>query len=900
MLQYILEVTLCWALFYLIFFGLLRKLTFFSVNRWYLLGSLILGMLIPQLRHIELNMYQEEISESLPIAIMVKEIPAQVAVTVEEVSATMEWSTILANVLWGVYIVGLVFFGFRLFRSLYRIYRLHMDGRKEVIDGASIIYTQSEHLPFSFWDTIYISDRVELTEEFQDILEHERTHVKSLHSIDVLLIELIQIAFWFNPMIYVYKTALRQTHEYLADAAVLQQTSRKTYGTMLLKQSLSGLEIALTHQFFHSHIKKRINMMYQKKSGRSAWLKYALALPVLFVLTVVFANKSDNGLYTANSVETAFNKEENKIFIEANLKAQLSDIEHLESGDKKAMTKVFEALAKDYLLKYPDDHKDILLAIFSWGFENGYRINWHIAKGDVTMKDSDKLMIKEIDEFSLSLKTLNRNSLYVGDHTEDYSIMTKETVQEYLDMLITGKANHTDALEDFIHFSYAQRYNKAKIDELVRIYQEVLEEAKLDVYDDFQNVQINTEGSLPTELMALKDVDLDDPSMPIIWTREWITSQPITEFVDLDEPIKAIYYLPPAEAIKVFGDKGSKGFYALMGYEWPLTHPQKQRELLDFEMDNFFSTLANDINEKAWAEKLKEVHKKMQQRYPKVGDWVTPFTTKAHKYNINLVIKNKEIIAAYRNENDVVERIDNEPKKEDDVFEIKKLLNTLKQDSTYPISEHNSVIYIGSPKIKCYIKVSANGERLEEGIDYSINEDEGTLSVLNKDLINRGIPVKVEFDDSHLTKLPLFPGCRDVECSQKSLLEYLYKNIRYPATMRSDLIQGITYIGLRIDEHGDVAKDFTIHESLGDDADAELKSIVDGLRKKGSWVSRIIEHEQGKLHVGTSMLLPVTFRLQDEQRNLIDYKKSTFDVPDRYDVIFDEIVVTGFANSTKN
>ena len=157
MLQYILEVTLCWALFYLIFFGLLRKLTFFSVNRWYLLGSLILGMLIPQLRHIEFKMYQEEISESLPIAIMVKEIPAQVAVTVEEVSASVEWSDILADVLWGVYIIGLAFFGFRLLRSLYRIYRLHMDGRKEVIDGASIIYTQSEHLPFSFWDTIYIS-----------------------------------------------------------------------------------------------------------------------------------------------------------------------------------------------------------------------------------------------------------------------------------------------------------------------------------------------------------------------------------------------------------------------------------------------------------------------------------------------------------------------------------------------------------------------------------------------------------------------------------------------------------------------------------------------------------------------------------------------------------------------
>ena len=156
MLQYILEVTLCWALFYLIFFGLLRKLTFFSVNRWYLLGSLILGMLIPQLRHIELNMYQEEISESLPIAIMVKELPAQVAVTVEE--ATIQWSDIIANVLWLVYILGLLFFGWRLLRSLYRIYSLYTGGRKVDLDGSKVVYTQSEHLPFSFWDQVYISD----------------------------------------------------------------------------------------------------------------------------------------------------------------------------------------------------------------------------------------------------------------------------------------------------------------------------------------------------------------------------------------------------------------------------------------------------------------------------------------------------------------------------------------------------------------------------------------------------------------------------------------------------------------------------------------------------------------------------------------------------------------------
>ena len=153
----------------------------------------------------------------------------------------------------------------------------------------------------------------------------------------------------------------------------------------------------------------------------------------------------------------------------------------------------------------------------------------------------------------------------------------------------------------------------------------------------------------------------------------------------------------------MFGDEGSKGFYALMGYERPISHPQKQRELLEFEMDNYFSTLSNKVNERNWVERLKKIHKKMQQRYPKVSDWVTPFTTKAHKYNINLVIKNKEIIAAYRNDNNVVERIDETQVEKEKISDLKKLMNTYKLDSSYPISEHNSGIYIGSPISKCHI-----------------------------------------------------------------------------------------------------------------------------------------------------------------------------------------------------
>ena len=292
MLTYLLEVTLCWFIFYSIFFLALRKLTFFRVNRWFLLSSIVAGLLIPQLRHIDIDVYQEEVAQLAPIVYAIKDAPAQLSyVVTEQVEKTsFDWSIVL----WSFYLIGLAFFLFRFVKGLVAIRSLYNDGVKTKTHNYTLVSTLEDHLPFSFFSYVFISDQVELQDEYQHVIDHELSHVEGRHSIDVIFLEIINTVFWFNPMIYLYKTALRQTHEYLADEAVLSHTSRKKYGTLLLKQSLSGLQIALTHQFFHSHIKKRINMMYQKKSGRSAWLKYALALPVLLLLFIIFSGYSQS------------------------------------------------------------------------------------------------------------------------------------------------------------------------------------------------------------------------------------------------------------------------------------------------------------------------------------------------------------------------------------------------------------------------------------------------------------------------------------------------------------------------------------------------------------------------------------------------------------------------------
>ena len=259
-----------------------------------------MGLIIPLLKFIDIELHQEEVADIAPLVYVVKEAPEFIAHTVIE--QTTDWHSIITYVLSTIYLLGLSLFLARFIKGLYTIYGLYKNGTKINHDHHTVVNTSQPHLPFSFLNVVFISDTLPLKEDINDILRHELAHVESRHSIDVLLLEVINILFWFHPMIYLYKTAIRQTHEYLADAVVLENTSRKIYGNILLKQSLSGIQVALAHHFFHSHIKKRINMMYQKKSGQSAWLKYSLALPVLIVLFIVFSGYQSQGVYTTEDL----------------------------------------------------------------------------------------------------------------------------------------------------------------------------------------------------------------------------------------------------------------------------------------------------------------------------------------------------------------------------------------------------------------------------------------------------------------------------------------------------------------------------------------------------------------------------------------------------------------------
>ena len=168
-------------------------------------------------------------------------------------------------------------------------------------------------------------------------------------------------------MIYFYKNALKVTHEFLADEAVLGHCDKKNYGQILLRQSLSGIQIALAHSFYHSNIKKRIHMMYQKKSGRTAWMNYLLAVPVVAFMAALFAcsqYSSENPLGGETSVATEFKSQQNskdEVFVEVDLMPRLAKCTEEEGKTLKDLYQCSNQELFSYIfsnLKYPSEAKD--------------------------------------------------------------------------------------------------------------------------------------------------------------------------------------------------------------------------------------------------------------------------------------------------------------------------------------------------------------------------------------------------------------------------------------------------------------------------------------------------------------------------------------------------------------
>lgn len=284
MLTYLLHSSLCLLFFYGLYEFLLRRLTYFQLNRWYLLSTLLLSFVLPLYPWFQPAPEQEAALQPVTYTLQAVEYSIEKAGG-QAVSTGWEMSDFIRL---GYLILAGLFLG-RMGLGLWRIGQLVRRGEIERHGFFSLVWTREGHKPFSFLRFLFWSRHFEVPQEDRDqILQHELAHIRQMHSVDILLSEAAIVLLWWNPVTYFYKRALQEVHEYLADASVLKKNSVKKYGHLLLRQAQSGPSPALAHAF-HSQIKKRIIMMTKTKSGRRALFRYLPALILLPALALVLS-----------------------------------------------------------------------------------------------------------------------------------------------------------------------------------------------------------------------------------------------------------------------------------------------------------------------------------------------------------------------------------------------------------------------------------------------------------------------------------------------------------------------------------------------------------------------------------------------------------------------------------
>jgi hypothetical protein len=308
MLTYFLQVNVCWLLFYGIYYALLSKETFFRLNRIYLIISLLCGLMIPVIvPKVDMPMVQPLVEVVQPITASVVQMQEFVAVQTLE-TETRTWD--ILSFFMKLYSLGVAFFLLKFCWGLVTILKLYRNGQKERNDDFSLIHTERVKTPFSFFNWIFVNQKTIENTDYQQIILHESAHVRQRHSLDIVGLEILRGLFWLSPLVHLYARSLRNVHEYLADAAVLQNTEKKQYGRLLISQTAAGSSLVLANHLNFSQLKKRIIMMSRNPSNRLALTKYAFAAPAFLLIVVLLTSPKTQVLATTakfgETMTTAF------------------------------------------------------------------------------------------------------------------------------------------------------------------------------------------------------------------------------------------------------------------------------------------------------------------------------------------------------------------------------------------------------------------------------------------------------------------------------------------------------------------------------------------------------------------------------------------------------------------
>ena len=267
-LLYIGRSSLYLALFYAFFLLVMRRTTFFRLNRILLLAGTLVCFLLPLLR---IRTVVVPFLTAGPLT----EAASEPALTAGP-SAASPFPYL--EVLYGIGILTVLGW------TVAAVVRMHRTIRKGVAtrleDGTKLVLLDADVPSFSCGRTIVMSRKD--AEANPVILQHEKAHVQKKHSLDILFFTAVALIHWFNPLVWITLSELKLLHEYEADDAVLDKGIDATqYQLLLVRKAVGDKRFTLANGFQHAKLKNRIDMMLQTPTSGWKRLSWLAILPFL-------------------------------------------------------------------------------------------------------------------------------------------------------------------------------------------------------------------------------------------------------------------------------------------------------------------------------------------------------------------------------------------------------------------------------------------------------------------------------------------------------------------------------------------------------------------------------------------------------------------------------------------
>ncbi|MFH6959885.1 M56 family metallopeptidase [Flavobacterium aquidurense] len=276
------------VLFYCAYYFLLSKETFFNSSRWFLLAGLITSVVLPFLIYTKIVWIDPAPVENSTVSSISNYSKVYITHAIENETFEINRNYIIL----AVYTIGFLALLIKFAIDFYSLNAV-LKG-KEVQQQADFKFVDiNENIaPFSYFDYIVYNSSMFTASELENIIEHEKVHSDQNHTLDVLISRIFCVLFWFNPIIWLYKKAILQNLEFIADSEAAKKISdKKAYQYTLLKITTHESCVAITNHFYQSLIKKRIVMLNKNQSKKRNYWKYYAVIPALVAFVLLFQIK---------------------------------------------------------------------------------------------------------------------------------------------------------------------------------------------------------------------------------------------------------------------------------------------------------------------------------------------------------------------------------------------------------------------------------------------------------------------------------------------------------------------------------------------------------------------------------------------------------------------------------